>query len=77
MLWTIKTKVSCESHSNKSYNVKEGNYKIGESNMEILMVLVIILVLFLVIRGAVHQGTLDALIEFEDYKNKKEKNKIE
>ena len=45
----------------------------GEINMEILLVLVIILVQFLVIRCAVHQGTLDALIEFEDYKNKKNK----
>jgi hypothetical protein len=48
-----------------------------ENNMEILFALVILLVIFLVIRGAVHQGTLNALIEFEAYKNKKEKNKTD
>jgi len=47
----------------------------GKINMEILLGLVIILIQFLVIRGAVHQGTFDALIEFEEYNNKKEKNK--
>lgn len=42
--------------------------------MEIIFVLVSILVLFLVVRGAVHQGTFDALKDFEDYMDKKEKN---
>jgi hypothetical protein len=45
--------------------------------MEILMLLVIILVEFLIIKGAVHQGTLDALKEFDEYINKKEKNKTD
>jgi hypothetical protein len=45
--------------------------------MEILFLLITILVLFLIIKGAVHQGTLDALKEFEEYLDKKEKNKTE
>jgi hypothetical protein len=46
--------------------------------MEVIMLLfVTILVLFLIIKGAVHQGTFDALKEFEEYLDKKEKNKIE
>ena len=45
--------------------------------MEIIFALISILVLFLVIKGAVHQGTFDALKEFEEYMDKKEKNKIE
>lgn len=46
--------------------------------MEVIMLLLVtILVLFLIIKGAVHQGTFDALKEFEEYLDKKEKNKIE
>lgn len=45
--------------------------------MEILIVPVSILVLFLIIRGAVYQGTFDALKDFEDYMSKKEKDKMD
>ncbi|MEL7606609.1 hypothetical protein [Sedimentibacter saalensis] len=46
--------------------------------MEVIMLLLVtILVLFLIIKGAVHQGTFDALKEFDEYLDKKEKNKIE
>jgi len=43
--------------------------------MEIIFLMIGILILFLVIKGAVHQGTFDALKEFEEYKNKRE-NKL-
>lgn len=45
--------------------------------MEILILLVSILVIFLIIRGAVYQGTLDALKDFEDYMSKKENDKMD
>ncbi|WP_313340458.1 hypothetical protein [Sedimentibacter sp.] len=45
--------------------------------MEIILALIGMLVFFLVVKGAVHQGTLDALKDFEDYMDKKEKNKID
>lgn len=44
--------------------------------MEILVALIGILVIYLVIRGAVHEGTPKALIEFEKHKTNN-KNKIE
>ncbi len=43
----------------------------------IILALVSILVMFLIIRGAVYQGTLDTLKDFEDYMSKKEKDKTE
>lgn len=43
----------------------------------ILLILITVLFLFLIIKGAVHQGTFDALKEFEEYLDKKEKNKTD
>ncbi|NYB74103.1 hypothetical protein HZF24_08100 [Sedimentibacter hydroxybenzoicus DSM 7310] len=45
--------------------------------MEIIFVLISIFVIFMVVKGAVHQGTFDALKDFEEYMDKKEKNKID
>jgi len=45
--------------------------------MEIIFALISIFVIFMVVKGAVHQGTFDALKDFEEYMDKKEKNKID
>jgi hypothetical protein len=59
---------------NEKDNIQTIKYR-EKINMEIIFLLLTILFLYLIIKGAVHQGTLDALKEFEEYLDKKEKSK--